>query len=117
MLVNLNSHRTLQQAHRNNKAVGLLKTEQNSFDPLQGTAFNTDPLANLEERPGLGLKAGIYDRLKGRNFTLDDWERCLSHPYDQKHPRGDQDGQTLLQIKPAKDVTWEKGTLYDFHPV
>jgi len=79
--------------------------------------FDANPLSNLEEGPGLGLKAGFDDGLQGGNFTVIDRRGRLAHSHNQQYARRDQYGDSTVNVETTKYVAREEREVHLFDAV
>jgi len=105
--VNFNRHRTLEQGHRDDKPISLLRIQKYSLDTGEGSLFDANPLPNLKEGPGSRLESGNYDGLQRGNFTFFDRNRRLPRTDYLADALRNQNGQPILRVKAAKQIAWE----------
>lgn len=72
---------------------------------------------NAQIWPWLARKSGHNQTLNGVDFCLMDRDGYTIEPYDLDDARRCEDGEPVVQVETAKEVTWEKGFLDDLNAV
>jgi len=107
-----NGDRTLEQAHRDNNAMLLLRLHQNAFDPGQRTSFYSNAVTGLEIGPRLRRLSGTEDGLDRLEFVLRYSRGPAGDSNHVYHSRGRHDREARpLRVEPAKNIAGKQRNL------
>jgi len=81
---------------------------KNSFQAQERPRVDPDAIADREEGAGLMFDSGGGQALNRQNFGFVDGSRNVIKTDDLDDPGGLQDGQTILGVEPAKEVSREQ---------
>src|ERR1035441_2344578 len=99
---------TLQQADGDDQAVNLVRVGDDTFQTRQRAAFDVHLRADGETPPRLRRKAGTKDRTNGLDLVEVDGDGDLAGTDDTDHAGRGQDGQAIIHIELAEQVTREE---------
>ena len=115
--VDADNDRALQKGNGYHDLICLIRSQENAFKIPERSLVHSDALAFFEERPRLSGGPGAYDLLERLNFLVINGYWSLTYAHKMCHARRHQDGQPLLRIDLAEDISIKQRKLYLFYPI
>jgi hypothetical protein len=115
--VHFDGNGALEKRNGQNQSVLALEFQQHSFQTVKGSMFDPYPLADLQERPWPARETGSDRSLKGADFTIVNGHRALSYSDDPDNSWSGKNWETVLQVKPAKNIARKERQLSFLDPV
>src|SRR2546422_10511697 len=89
----------------------LFRSQQNSLQPAKRSVFDSHSLTDSQERPRSARDPGSNSSLNGGNFGVVNGDRTFAYSDNRNNPGCRQNGEPVLQVEPAKDITGEERKL------
>jgi len=110
-IVHFNGNRALEEGHRQHEATLPFEVQQDSLEPAKGSVFDSHSLTDSQERPRSARDPGSNSSLNGGNFGVVNGDRTFAYSDNRNNPGCRKNGEPVLQVEPAKDITGEERKL------
>ncbi len=105
--VHFHGHRALEKGHRQDEAMTTLEIHEDPLEPAERPAFDSYPLPDLQERPGLSRQPRLNGSLDSGDFRVVNRRRDFADSDNLNYPRRHKYRESVQRVEPTKDVARE----------